>query len=253
MNPMDYPVLLFLLSFVGLWLSAQTGAYLRRRRTRQLEIERHDLEVILGATLTLLALIIGFSFSMATGRYDQRKNYEEAEANAFGTEYVRASLLPPSDAARARNLLKSYLDQRILFYTTRDAERLDRINASTSQLQNELWSTVQGPCATQPTAVTALILSGMNDVLNSQGYTQAAWWNRIPMGAWVLMLMIGIFCNVLFGYNAHLETKRLLFFAMPLIVSVAFFLLADMDSPGGGVIRVHPHNLVSLSSSLGAQ
>ena len=51
------------------------------------------------ATLTLLGLIIGFSFSMAITRYDLRKNYEEAEANAIGTEYVRAGLLPAADAA----------------------------------------------------------------------------------------------------------------------------------------------------------
>jgi len=131
--------------------------------------------------------------------------------------------------------------------------QLDRINASTAQLQNDLWSTVQGPCGAQPTPVAALILSGMNDVLNSQSYTQAAWWNRIPIEAWVLMVVMGMFCNVLFGYNAHPESKNAIFVALPLIVSVAFFLLADMDSPRGGVIKVRPQNLVSLSSSLVAQ
>jgi hypothetical protein len=50
---------------------------------------REDFGVILAATLTLLGLIIGFSFSMAVGRYDQRKNYQEEEANAIGTELVR--------------------------------------------------------------------------------------------------------------------------------------------------------------------
>jgi len=57
---------------------------------------------VLAASLTLLALIIGFSFSMAVSRYDQRKNYEEAEANAIGTEYLRANLLPADDATRVR-------------------------------------------------------------------------------------------------------------------------------------------------------
>ena len=74
-----------------------------------------DFGLILAATLTLLALIIGFSFSMATARYDQRKNYEEQEANAIGTEYVRADLLSPVEAAKVRSLLGSYLDQRVLF------------------------------------------------------------------------------------------------------------------------------------------
>ena len=70
------------------------------------EANREDLDLIVTATLTLLGLIIGFSFSMAVNRYDQRKIYEEAEANAIGTEYVRADLLPAADAARVRALAK---------------------------------------------------------------------------------------------------------------------------------------------------
>jgi hypothetical protein len=124
---------------------------------------------MLSATLTLLGLLIGFSFSMAISRYDQRKNYEEAEANAIGTEYVRADLLPTVDAAKVRALLRSYIDQRILFYKTRDKQKLLQINADTAQLQSELWSAVRAPAASQPMPVSALAISGMNDVLNSQG------------------------------------------------------------------------------------
>ena len=70
---------------------------------------REDFGLILAAALTLLRLIIGFSFSMATSRYDQRKNLEEAEANAIGTEYARAGLLPAADAAKVRALLRTSL------------------------------------------------------------------------------------------------------------------------------------------------
>ena len=248
---MERPVALFTLCLCVLWLSAQAGGYLSRVLGSGQEADREDLGVVLGATLTLLGLIIGFSFSMATNRYDQRKNYEEAEANAIGTEYLRAGLLPAPDAARTRVLLRSYLDQRILFYTTRDLVRLNQVIASTTQLQNDLWSTVQAPSAAQPTAPIALVLSGMNDVLNSQGYTQAAWWNRIPSAAWMLMVAIGVCCNVLFGYNArHHEFKTWRFVVLPLVVSVSFFLIADLDSPRGGLIRVSPQNLVSLMGSL---
>ena len=114
-NVTDYPFLVFVVSFVVLWLSTQLGAgVLKRWRTLEQDA-REDFGVILAATLTLLGLIIGFSFSMATSRYDQRKNLEEAEANAIGTEYVRADLLPAADAVKVRALLKNYLDQRIVF------------------------------------------------------------------------------------------------------------------------------------------
>jgi len=145
-------------------------------------------------------------------------------ANAIGTEYVRADLLPGADAARVRALLRNYLDQRILFYTTRDGQQLRQINANTAQLQSELWSAVQTPAAAQPTPVVALAISGMNDVLNSQGYTQAAWWNRIPLAAWGLMAAIAMCCNLLIGYGArHAEAEGILMLVLPLLGSISFF------------------------------
>jgi hypothetical protein len=177
------------------------GTFFRRRQGKLQGDVREDFGLILTATLTLLGLIIGFTFSMAISRYDQRKIYEEAEANAIGTEYVRADLLPAPDTAKVRALLRDYLDQRVLFYTTRDEQRMRQINARTSQLQTELWSAVLAPSAAQPTPLVALAVSGINDVLNSQGYTQAAWWNRIPIAAWILMAAIAIGCNTLVGYG----------------------------------------------------
>ena len=164
------PRLIFAAAFAALWLASVMGSWLRRRNSSA-EDEQHedDLGIILGATLTLLALIIGFSISMASSRYDQRKNLEEAEANAIGTEMLRADLLPAADPANVRSLLSAYLDQRILFYINRDDARRPQIDQSTSQLQAALWDAVRGPATAQPTPVMALVLAGMNDVINSQG------------------------------------------------------------------------------------
>jgi hypothetical protein len=248
------PALVFAFGLVVLWLAAQTGAYLRTRRRSMDEAEREDLAVIVAAALTLLGLLIGFSFSMSVTRYDQRKNYEAEEANVIGTEYYRAGLLRTDDATKVRKFLRSYLDQRISFYTARNARELEQLNVSTSQLQADLWSTVQAAAAAQPTAVVALVVSGMNDVLNSEGYTQAAWWNHIPTAAWGLMVVVAIGCNLLIGYNARqpLQERRREFVILPLIVSIAFVLIAEMDTPRGGFIRVHPLNLQRLSRSLRA-
>src|ERR1700728_2819507 len=116
-SALNYPFLIFAITFVVLWLTALLGARMRDRQHALMDDDlRSDFGVVQAATLTLLGLIIGFSFSMATGRYDQRKNFEEAEANAIGTEYLRANLLPAADAMKVRALLKDYLDQRVLFY-----------------------------------------------------------------------------------------------------------------------------------------
>jgi len=90
--------------------------------------------------------------------------------------------------------------------------------------------------------------------LNSQGYTQAAWWNRIPFAAWGLMGAIAICAVALVGFGARrpkAESKLLL--VLPLVVAIAFFLISDIDSPRRGLIHVKPQNLLSLSQSLRAQ
>jgi FtsH-binding integral membrane protein len=248
------PILLFFVSLVVLWLAERIGSAFRKPKTNLDEDARHDLDLIVNSTLTLLGLIIGFSFSMAISRYDQRKGLEEGEANAIGTEFVRADLLPAANATRVRALLREYLAQRVLFYETRDKRELRQINDETARLQNELWSAVRQPAEAQPTAMMGLALSGMNDVLNAQGYTQAAWWNRIPVGAWCLMAGIAVCACLLVGYSARLsQTGFVQFFVMPLVLSIAFAFIADIDSPRSGLIKVHPQNLISLVQSLRGQ
>jgi hypothetical protein len=94
----------------------------------------------------------------------------------------------------------------------------------------------------------ALAVTGMNDVLNSEGYTQAAWWNRIPTSAWALLIAIAVCCNVLVGYGVRSERANAgLLFVLPAVISISFLLISDIDSPRTGFIHVNPQNLVSLS------
>ena len=116
-----------------------------------------------------------------------------------------------------------------------------------------MWTAVLPRSAAQQTPTFALAVWGMNDVLNSQGYTQAAWWNRIPVAAWMLMVAIAICCSIMLGYGArNSKRKARCSRYLPFVVSISFFLIADIDSPRGGVIRVHPQNLQSLSFQLAA-
>jgi len=188
---------------------------------------------------------------MAIDRHDQRVVLEEAEANAIGTEYLRADLLPPKSTAVLKTLLNSYLDQRILFYSKQDQESAQEINQLTSEIQNALWAEILPIAHSQPTPTIALTLSGMNDVLNSQGYTQAAWLNRIPYTAWGLMGAIAICANLLVGFGArNFKGNICLFMMFPFLISVSFFLISDIDSPRGGVIKIQPRNLIHLKESL---
>ena len=248
---LDTPWLLFVVSICALALSAWVGGLFAAKLREAPSEAREAFGVILAATLTLLGLIIAFTFSMALNRYDQRKNLEEEEANAIGTEYFRADLLSDAEAAKVRQLLRGYLHERILFYTVPEGPQVDEINARTGKLQAELWSVIRAPVTAQPTQIAALVVEGMNDVFNSQGYTQAACWNRIPAAAWMLMAAIATWTNALVGYGTVASgARRSMLLFLPLVIAIAFALIADIDAPRGGGIRVHPLNLESLARSL---
>jgi hypothetical protein len=238
-------------SFVILCLAAY-GGFLLRKRLHPGPEGADDVGFIVNASLTLLGLIVAFTFAMAVNRYDLRKSYEEGEANAIGTAYVRAQLLPAANASNVQALLSAYLAQRISFYRAENEEQLQRANNEGVRLQTELWSAVAAPAVQQPTAVRALVVASMNDVLNAQGYAQAAFWNRVPISAWLLMLALAAFCNGLVGYHVRFANVGTLLI-LPTIFCVAFFLIADIDSPRRGLIRVQPQNLTSLGQALHAQ
>jgi hypothetical protein len=248
---LDHPYLLFVVTVLVQWGAAYGGDFIRRRGTAPAEDKRADFDLVRAATLTLLGLIIGFTFQMAVSRYDQRKTYEREEANAIGTQYLRADLLSAEDADKVRASLRKYIEQRVLFYTIDDAASLALVDAETTSLENALWQTVSRAANANPTPPKALAVAGMNDVLNARGYTQAAWWNRIPLAAWGLMGLIAIAANLILGYGER-QTDSIMLLVLPVVISIAVFLIADIDSPRGGVIRVPPQNLIALSQSLAA-
>ena len=114
--PNQHPLFIFAASLAALSATVWIAGSIPNRFRHEGAQNREDFNVIQGVTLTLLGLIIGFTFSMAIGRYDQRKVLEEAEANAIGTAYVRADILPTEAGDRVRALLKDYLALRVKFY-----------------------------------------------------------------------------------------------------------------------------------------
>lgn len=66
-----------------------------------------------------------------------------------------------------------------------------------------------------------------------------------------MMVVIAISCNLMIGYGSRRSgAKGFLFLVLPLVVSMSFLLIADIDSPHSGIILVRPQNLISLSQSL---
>jgi len=246
---MNFPGILSLCALLCLCVSARLGVFVRGRMRAVDLSELDEFGTVLGATLTLLGLLIGFTFSMAISRHDQRKNYEEEEANAIGTEYVRADLLPEPARTKVQAQLVQYLDLRIKRYDAHATDDVSGLAARTADSQNIMWNETKSVANVNPNPIIATVVVGMNDVLNRQGYTQAARLNRIPVSAWALMFVIALLANFLIGFTGKKAgNTRLLI--VPLAVAISFLLIADIDSPQGGIIRIQPQNLQILADSL---
>ncbi len=146
--------------------------------------------------------------------------------------------------------MKHYLEQRILFYQATHQSDVDAINIKTQAIQDQLWSQVSQSARASQTPVMALVTGGMNDVFNRSGYTQAAWWNRIPRSAWLLLFVLSMFSMGMMEFHNCARGKRTFPWLLPLVFSFSFALISDIDSPRGGMIRIQPQNLLSLAGSL---
>jgi hypothetical protein len=242
----DHPLELFGAALVLLWSAAQAGVWAGFRNPLTPE-DRAEFDLVRNGMLTLLGLLVAFAISMAVTRYDQRKVYEEAEANAIGTEYLRLDLLPQESVAAARPLLRTYANQRIAFYS--DPDRPLTNDADTAQIEAALWASVLPEGKAHPTQITALVVSGMNDVINSQGYTLAAWRDRLPIEIWVLLIVVAATCNFLIGFGAEPlspATQAIL----PFTAALAYVLIADVEGRRNGLVQVQPINLRDAAEAM---
>ena len=186
----DHPVVFFVTTLALLIVSARGGVAARAHGHKLTSADGVEFDLVRNAMFTLLGLMVGFAISMAVSRYDLRKSCEEGEANAIGTEYLRLDLMPPEVSAAARATLRTYVDERIAFYRDPDPSREHNKDVQTMETMNSLWAAVAPEAKTRQTPTNALVASGMNDILNSQGYTLAAWQNRVRSSAVLLILIV---------------------------------------------------------------
>jgi len=245
----DHPLAFFVATFSLLVVSTRIGVLARMRGHKLTSADRAEFDLVRNAMFTLLGLMVGFAISMAVSRYDLRESYEEAEANAIGTEYLRLDLMPPEVSAPARALLRTYVGERIAFYRDRDPDRQAKNDVQTAETMNALWAAIAPEAKASQTQITALVASGMNDVLNSQGYTLAAWRNRLPIEVWLLLILIAAGCNFLIGFGAE-RLSPATHAILPVTAALAFLLIADVEGPHNGLVQVQPVNLDDLAAAM---
>jgi hypothetical protein len=251
-EPLDVvPLWALLLGIMLIVLLSVEGGYRvgRFRASRAHEMETPVGEMV-ASTLGLLAFILGFTFGLAASRFDAKRQLLVDEANAVGTTYLRAEMLPER-GNEIRTLLREYVDVRI------DAVTPDKLAEGirrSEDLQNRLWGlTVPIAVKNPESVIVGLFVQSLNEVidLHTKRLT-AAVHNRIPFAIWAALYGISVFSFAAMGYHSGLTgtARSLVIIAVAFTFSVVIVLIADLDRSQEGVLRVSPQALIDLRRSM---
>ncbi|MHA6249428.1 bestrophin-like domain [Pontibacter sp. CAU 1760] len=238
--------------FILILLAKELGNFFGERYKRQGgEDIKTQTTTVLGGVFGLLALLLGFSFSMAVHRFDNRTEALIAESNAIGTALLRSSLLPDSHQKTARMLLQQYVDVRLemidVDLTQRDARR--DLNQRTEHLQDALWAVASSAVEVDPRPVTTgLFVTALNNMIDAQGRRNAVQQRYVPEVIFVLLFLVFIAAGALMGYAKGLSKNRsrvpttVFVFLIVLVV----FIIIDLDRPMRSTIKVNQEIMLDL-------
>jgi len=237
--------------FVALIAALEIGRRLGQKARAEIDdAAKSQANSLQGAIIGLLALLLAFTLSMAISRYENRRQLVLDEANAIGTTYLRAKLLPPPYSTDAANLLRQYVANRLEFYNAGiDQARLQADSVQAEQLQRQLWSIAVAASARDNRAVpTSLFVQTLNDTIDLQTKRLAAFSNRIPETVIWLLLGVAVVAAGIVGYNNGLANRRHVFGALTLVVllTIIIWVIIDLDRPRRGLILVSQQSMINL-------
>src|SRR5436189_2101467 len=205
------------------------------------------------AVLTLLGLLLGFTFAMAVSRHENRRDLVVQEANSIHTTALRAHLLPGPQAANVGRLLREYVALRIEAHReTQFSQRFAFLRQGSADLHGRLWSESVAAAAKQPTPITASFIVSLNETIDFEATRIAAKRNHVPGAVWLLLLCVAGCGLWLTGWEAGMARGHpfLARFLFPLLIAVVIALITDIDTPRGGLIMLDDRPLLEVKDTL---
>lgn len=219
------------------------------------EARRSQVGGIQASVLGLLALLLGFTFAIASERFDTRRQQMLEESNAIGTAYLRTSLLESAAAGKARAALKEYVDLRIRMFDPGQGDR-EQADAQTlcAKVEAELWEIGVASARQTPGPVVMSFVTSVNDLIDNDAARVHANRSHVPGVVWMLLIAVAGFGCYTSGYGSGSTGSRSSFpnVLLPILITVVITLIADIDRARGGFITVNQQSLIELQASLAA-
>jgi hypothetical protein len=198
----------------------------------------------------LLAFLLAFTFGLAASRFDTRRTLVLDEANAIGTTYLRAALLPEPHRTEIRTLLRDYVDLRL---EAVQPGMTVPAQARSEEVQGRLWKQAVIVAEKKPTPITGLFIQSLNEVIDLHAKrVTLGMRNRIPITIWGALYFTAMLAMTGLGYFAGLTSTTRSLAALALVVTFSgiLWLIADLDRPQEGLLRVSQQALIDLRKSL---
>jgi hypothetical protein len=238
--------------FFALMLTAtEVGFRLGRKfEARTPDNTKSQIFTVEAAILGILALLLGFTVSMAVSRFEIRKQLVLEEADAIGTSSLRAQLLPGPAGPEIASLLRQYVNVRVQYGTAgNDLARLEDLNKQTARLQTEFWTRTAAYAQQDPNPVrVGLLLQSLNQAIDLGEARWMAFQNHVPESVIYVNAAVGLLSAMLVGYSFGVNGRRNIFSVCMLAVSITLVLavIIDLDRPRSGYIRVSQQPMIDL-------
>lgn len=210
-------------------------------------------DTIPASILGVHALLLGFTFSMSIGRYEERRHHVVKEANAIGTAYLRSQTLPAPYDTQAQTLYKAYVEN-ILRYgkMVYGHDDIDQVTNELATIQKQLWTQAQEITKTHRTPIESLYLVALNEVIDDHSERTESLRNRLPLTVLVLLLITLAMAMMSFGYVEGQRGRKNSFWLVTLSVlfAVVLTIIIDMDRPRRGWIQVSEKPMEELYESI---
>ncbi len=239
---------LFLAILIANEISFHFGRYVQNRTDDEIKSLTGAVQA---SVLGLLALLLGFTFSMSMQRYDSRNQALIEEANAIGTAQLRTELLASPFDHQAKQLLDSYVHKRIQLshLDLTEVSQRDSYFKQLADLQKALWSVALAAAEADPRAVTSgYFINALNGVFDAQTKRTALLQMHVPEVVILLLFLVFIASSCMLGYSAGLTGKRIVTpsILISFLIALIVFIIIDLDRPRRGFIQVDQSLLTTL-------
>jgi hypothetical protein len=229
--------------FVCILLFVWIGRWIGGRRSREeTERERVGLVTVETAIYALLGLMIAFTFSGATARFDTRRAQTVQEANAIGTAYLRLDLLPAAAQPALRAKFRSYTEARMAVYRALpDLEASNAHAARADALQAEIWSGSLAALRNAPPQASLLVVPALNDMIDITTIRAISLRTHTPPIILAALGMLTLVCALLVGYGlagGKPFATNLHMIGFAVMMTVTIYVILDLDHPRVGLIRL---------------